>query len=74
MAYLVIRKLDPELRRRLEDSAARNGRSLSDEAKYLLDGALTVAASTEPLGTAFRRHFAGVEVDLELPPRTNLVR
>lgn len=47
MGDMLVRGIDPELKRRLEDSAHRNGRSLSDEAIALLRKAVA-AQDTGP--------------------------
>lgn len=72
MASLTIRKLDEALKKRLRVQAARNGRSMEEEARVLLAAGLqrgrkavpgnitdAIAGIFDPLG--------GVE--LELPPR-----
>ena len=51
MGDMLIRGIDPELKRRLEDRARQNGRSLSDEAIGLLrKGLATRNASQEKAG------------------------
>lgn len=73
MASLTIRKLDDELKRRLRLRAARNGRSMEEEARRILaDGlrgetkaraggvASAIAAIVDPIG--------GFEI--EIPERT----
>ena len=70
MASITIRDLDDQVRRRLRARAARNGRSVEEEARAILREA--VAGEPEPMNLAafIRECFAphgGVE--LELPPR-----
>jgi plasmid stability protein len=66
MSDLLIRNIDPRLKRRLEARARRSGRSLSEEAKALLSRAM---AGTEPargLGTELVELFRLVgPVELE---------
>lgn len=63
MSDLLIRNLDPELKRRLEEQARRDGRSLSEAAKLLLNRGLGKSAPDGPLGTAL--------VDLFRPAATD---
>lgn len=75
MATLTIRKVDPEVQKRLRVRAALNGRSMEAELRQILEDA--VGASPLPkaetgldLAEAIRRRFApfgGVELDI--PPR-----
>ena len=55
MSDLLIRDIDPELKRRLEDSAQKHDQSLSDEAKALIRQALTVRPGGRKLGTLMRQ-------------------
>jgi antitoxin FitA len=70
MSDLLIRNIDPKLKRRLEALARRSGRSLSEEAKTLLGKALTESRPpTRGLGTALVERFRSIGgVDLEEPP------
>ena len=70
MAGITIRKLDDETRRRLRARAARNGRSMEEEARAILRDAVAGEPEPKNLATFIRECFAphgGVE--LELPPR-----
>jgi plasmid stability protein len=51
MSDLLIRDIDPELKRRLEHSAQKHDQSLSDEAKSLIRKGLSVATQDRKLGT-----------------------
>lgn len=51
MADLLIRNVEPVLRRRIEENARRNRHSLSDEAKALIRKALVGEQSQRRLGT-----------------------
>jgi antitoxin FitA len=55
MSDLLIRDVDPELKRRLEESARKHGQSLSDEAKALLAQALAMQPGGRKLGTLMRQ-------------------
>ena len=71
MAVLTIRNLDDDLKRKLRITAAEHGVSMEEQARQILQRALT----TEPLsqvqiGTAIHKLFANLDVDeFELPPR-----
>ncbi len=75
MATLTIRKVDPEVQKRLRVRAAENGRSMEAELRQILKDA--VGASPAPkaesgldLAEAIRRRFAPYGgVELEIPPR-----
>jgi plasmid stability protein len=47
MADLLIRNVEARLKRQLRESARRNNRSLSDEAKLLLQRALAMGTAVE---------------------------
>jgi plasmid stability protein len=71
MASITIRKLPENTKRRLRMLAARNGRSMEQEARELLEAGL---AQTEPksenLGESIHRRFSALGgVDLKIPPR-----
>jgi plasmid stability protein len=51
MADLLIRNIEAPLKQRLEESARKNSRSLSDEAKLLLQRALASETDDRKLGT-----------------------
>jgi antitoxin FitA len=55
MSDLLIRDIDPELKRRLEESARKHEQSLSDEAKALLQQALAMQPGGRKLGTLIRQ-------------------
>jgi plasmid stability protein len=71
MASITIRRLPESTKRRLRLRAARNGRSMEQEARDLLEAGLA-KADDEPrnMGEAIRRIFAPLGgVDLKIPPR-----
>ena len=76
MASITIRKLPENTKRRLRIRAARNGRSMEQEARELLETGLARADSEpENLGEAIRRIFAPLGgVDLKIPPRRGKIR
>jgi plasmid stability protein len=70
MTDLLIRNISASLKKQLASRARKNRRSLSDEAKRLLDEALVEGLPTKPLGTALAEHFKGlvpVELDIQRP-------
>ncbi len=71
MANLTIRMLDERTKARLRVRAARNGRSMEEEARTLLRLALAEdAAPRGSLADAIRARFARLGgVELELPSR-----
>jgi plasmid stability protein len=71
MASITIRKLPDTTKRRLRIRAARNGRSMEQEARELLETGLARAdAEPENLGEAIRKIFAPFGgVDLQIPKR-----
>lgn len=63
MAQLVVRNLDDDVKRRLQDRAARRGRSMEEEVRDILRTATLAPddeAPPEPLGTRIARRFAGL--------------
>lgn len=71
MASITIRQLPENTKRRLRIRAARNGRSMEQEAREILKTALTQSEPPPPdLGEAIRRRFARFGgVELKIPPR-----
>jgi plasmid stability protein len=51
MTDLLIRNVDPDLKRRIEESAREHNRSLSDEIKALLRTACSTQTDNRKLGT-----------------------
>ncbi|MFM9967090.1 MAG: FitA-like ribbon-helix-helix domain-containing protein [Burkholderiales bacterium] len=71
MAVLTIRNIDDSVKSELRVQAARNGRSMEEEARHIIAEALNGArpkVSLVPLGTRLRQRFAGVG-DINIPPR-----
>jgi plasmid stability protein len=75
VASITIRKLDETVKARLRIRAARHGRSMEEEAREILKGALVAETSQrQTLAQAIRKHiepFGGVELKL---PKRELVR
>jgi plasmid stability protein len=70
MTDLLIRNIDPKLKRRLEARARRSGRSLSEEAKTLIGKALAETTPKRGLGTELVELFrAAGNLELEERPR-----
>jgi plasmid stability protein len=70
MATLTIRQIDDDLKTQLRQRAARNSRSMEEEARVILRRALTKPSSEEfGLGTRIRQlvEAAGGGFELELP-------
>lgn len=70
VASSTIRNLDDDMKARLRVRAARNGRSMEEEARLILKQAVESKAACRNLASAIRARitpFGGV--DLELPPR-----
>ena len=76
MASITIRRLDDNVKAKLKTRAARNGRSMEEEAREILRSELrTKRAPRLNLAESIRRYvepFGGV--DLALPPREAIRR
>ena len=70
MANITIRNLDDAVKTRLRVRAAGNGRSMEEEVRLILRGAVQRQPSSNNLAAAIRARFAPMGgVELELPPR-----
>ena len=70
MASITIRNLDDEVKTRLTVRAARNHRSMEEEARLILREAVGRKPSSRNLAEITRIYFGPDKgVDLELPPR-----
>jgi plasmid stability protein len=69
MADVLIRDLDPQLKRRLQERARAHGRSLSEEAKEIIRDKLSGKADQRKLGTEMlnmiRPEDRGDDLDFE---------
>lgn len=70
MPDLLIRNMTPELKRRLAERARRDRRSLSEEAKLLLNRGLGKETSEKPVGTALVELFRDAAIEFDNPART----
>jgi plasmid stability protein len=72
MATLTIRKLDDSVKAKLRVRAAENGRSMEEEARVILEGAIATAPSAARgnMAERIRSRFAPLGgVELDIPPR-----
>jgi plasmid stability protein len=71
MASITIRQLPETTKRKLRIRAAKNGRSMEQEAREILKNELSKAEGPMPnLAEAIRRRFAPFGgIDLKIPPR-----
>ena len=61
MAQLIVRNLDDDVKKRLQQRARRHGRSAEAEVREILRNAVRPAPSdAAPLGTRLRRRFARI--------------
>ena len=71
MANLLIRNIDPRLRRQLADSARRHRRSLSEEARMLLKKALSEPSDSRKMGKVLfglvPEEYRGDDLVFEVP-------
>ncbi|MGA7523975.1 MAG: hypothetical protein WBW84_16100 [Acidobacteriaceae bacterium] len=73
MASLTIRKLDDSVKARLRVRAAEHGHSMEEEARAILERAVTQTGEAPPRGNMAERIRSLFEplggVELEIPPR-----
>ena len=70
LASITIRNLDDDVKSRLRMLAARNGRSMEEEARRILREAVRSKPASKDLASIMRSRFGPLGgVDLELPPR-----
>lgn len=70
MAQLLVRNLDEDVKRRLQERAARRGRSMEEEVRDILRTAAAASDDhpwAEPLGARIARRFAGLGLCEDLP-------
>lgn len=71
MSDLLVRKLTPALRRQIQERARKNGCSLSEEAKTLIQRGLTAPERSPGLGTRLfamvREEDRGDDLVFEVP-------
>jgi len=71
MASITIRQLPEEIKRKLKIRAAEHSRSMEQEAREILKGALQRPKREQPkdLTEAIRHRFGGVELEIPLVSR-----
>jgi antitoxin FitA len=70
MASMTIRNLDEKLKARLRVRAAKNGRSMEDEARDILRSALSITSTRSSLVKSIRRRIEPLGgADLQIAPR-----
>lgn len=76
MASITVRRLDDGLKTRLRVRAARNGRSMEEEARTILRAGLATENAVMPnLVESIRRHFARIGgIEIPLPARQAIRR
>ena len=67
MAQVVVRQLEDEVKERLRERAARNGRSMEEEIRVILRDAVQDDDPEEGLGTRLARRFAEIDEPFEIP-------
>ena len=70
VAQLLVRNLDEDVKRRLQERAVRRGRSMEEEVRDILRAAAAASddqPGAEPLGTRIARRFAGLGLHEDLP-------
>jgi plasmid stability protein len=71
MATLTIRGLGPAIHTRLQEAAARHGRSVAAEVRAILEERLAPDSAERGLGSRIHARFQGCEDGLELPERSD---
>ncbi len=69
MAQLLVRNLDEDVKRRLQERAAQRGHSMEEEVRDILRAAAAAMEDqplAEPLGTRIARRFAGLGLHEDL--------
>ncbi|BBI91603.1 putative plasmid stability-like protein [Serratia symbiotica str. Tucson] len=70
MATITVRNLNDEIKELLRISAAKNGHSMEEEARMILQQALVKKTPHYGLGTRMHQYFAKFGgVELNIPPR-----
>ena len=68
MAQLIVRNVEPDLKRRLQQRAVRHGRTMEEEVRSILRNAVTKKRrGSNGLGTRIARRFVGTGIDFEIP-------
>ena len=69
MSMLTVRDLDPQVKAKLRERAARRGHSMEAEVRQILTDAVAKPDESPDLALSIRKHFAGTEVQFEFPDR-----
>jgi plasmid stability protein len=73
MASMTIRNMDDGVKEKIRIRAAKNGRSMEEEARCILGSAVGKSSNKKGLGTAIRKRFAAVgSFTLEPLPRESM--
>ncbi len=75
MAAISVRNLDDEVKLRLRERAARNGRSMESEIREILNQAVHNPELDKGIAVAILEEFGRIGgVELDIPPRTEYPR
>lgn len=74
MASITIRNIEDSLKALLRIEAAKNNRSMEEEARVLLRRALVKTAAKSGFGSRIHARFVEDSVELELPNRSEAPR
>jgi plasmid stability protein len=74
MSMLTVRDLDPEVKEKLRQRAARHGRSMEAEVRLILAAAAEADDEPVDLVMSIRKHLAGTGMELEFPDRKGAVQ
>lgn len=67
MAQFMVRNFDDDLKRLLQQRAARRGRSMEEEVREILRAALSEPPAPVGLGQQIAARFAGLDFAMKLP-------
>lgn len=70
MSMLTVRDLDPAVKAKLRERAARRGRSMEAEVRLILAEAVARDDDRPSIVDSIRDHLGGVDFDLEIPDRS----
>lgn len=70
MSMLTVRDLDPLVKAKLRERAARRGRSMEAEVRQILADAVNADDDRPSLVDSIFRHFSGVDIEWEFPERS----
>ena len=71
MSLLTVRDLDPKVKEKLRQRAARHGRSMEAEARLILAAAVEMSDEPVDLVASIRDHFSATGLEIELRDRTS---